>query len=81
MSHFLKDQTTIDEDFKTIIKNAQNKHTLSLVNHYKLLQRKLKEETNELETKIQQALTNTKSREVRDTHYRTVVVVISWETG
>ena len=49
---------------------AQNKLTLAMANHYKSTHKQFKQDTFELETKMQQTLSNTQNREVRVTHYK-----------
>ena len=68
---FLRELTPVDEQFQKSIKIAEESLTQALANHYRLLQNKLQKESQNLETKIQQALTLTKNKDVREAHQKT----------
>lgn len=69
----MKEETPAEAQFSETISTAKEGLAQVLTNHYHILQEKLEKDISVLEKNIQKTLAETKSKEVRDGHYKTHV--------
>lgn len=67
---YLREKTNVETHFKNILNKTQENLTKALEQYYMTLQSNLQRETTQLEKSVQDALSQTTHKDVRDTHFK-----------